>query len=129
MKPSTSALYIFVTLSYMKFHVTRPIQHNLYRVWYVLTMTTVPTLNFLHVIHLENYIVFEDHTLVVGKWLLYFSKVTPTLSVVFWIFRCKCSFSSPISHVRTWTIVHNMNLSHMKKKKKFKSDDENWCYL
>lgn len=65
---------------------------------------------------------------VVGKWLLYLSKVTLALSVVFFcIFRRKCSFSSPISHVRTWTIVHNMNLSHMKKR--FKSNDENWCYL
>jgi len=32
-----------------------------------------------------------------------------------------------MSHVRTCTIVHNMNLSHMKKI--FKSNDENWYYL
>lgn len=77
-------------------------------------MTTVPTLNFIHVIDFANYTVFENHTLVVGKWLLYLSKVTIALSVVFfWIFRGKCSFSSPISHVHTRTIVHKMDMSDM----------------
>lgn len=79
-------------------------------------MTTVPTLNFIHVIDFVNYTVFENHTLVVGKWLLYLSKVTIALSVVFfWIFRGKCSFSSPISHVHTWTRVHKMDMSDMRK--------------
>jgi len=33
----------------------------------VLTMTTVPTMNFIYVVDFANYTVFENHNLVVGK--------------------------------------------------------------